>query len=528
MNLKKLGRTFWVIAAVAIMAMVLQGCGGDDNGDGGISQSMYDQVVAERDDLQDDVDALQGQVSTLQGQVSAFLTALSASDNTAALAEISRLQTDLMSLQNALDSGGDTAGALDEIDRIKGELAKIEQDAADALAAAAKADRIARADQILAAIGLETASAVKAIPSGTGAGVTAVTATRDAAGMITIDVNGATDDVYSGGETTAGSGDWNSVTMTKDDADDSTDTLVIYTDIEAPADELFTSQYVADTLANLFDNSTGLSNDEKELIAADDFPPPNTAYTYGDTARPKSFSGSIDGVVGVFTCTTTGNCAISADEDGVLTSSETWTFAPNMPNTDTVKVPDAAYVYFGWWLDAPEDNSATHDVDVFAGSTSGHAANVDAAMEGTATYTGPAAGQYATKTFVGGVQTDAAHGDFTATASLTADFEDGSAPGTIEGSVTGFNLDDGSSPSWSVKLGEADLGEDEAGFNSTAEVDFGGGLTDGTTPAGAWQGSFYNDTDPGDANSLPGTVAGTFQAVTSTASVVGAFGATKE
>ena len=37
MNLKKLGRTFWVIAAVAIMAMVLQGCGGDDDNGGGIS-----------------------------------------------------------------------------------------------------------------------------------------------------------------------------------------------------------------------------------------------------------------------------------------------------------------------------------------------------------------------------------------------------------------------------------------------------------------------------------------------------------
>ena len=34
MNLKKLGRMFWVIAAVAMLAMVLQGCGGG-NGNGG-------------------------------------------------------------------------------------------------------------------------------------------------------------------------------------------------------------------------------------------------------------------------------------------------------------------------------------------------------------------------------------------------------------------------------------------------------------------------------------------------------------
>ena len=41
MNLKKLGRTLWVIAAVAIMAMVLQGCGGDDNG---VSQDQQDNL----------------------------------------------------------------------------------------------------------------------------------------------------------------------------------------------------------------------------------------------------------------------------------------------------------------------------------------------------------------------------------------------------------------------------------------------------------------------------------------------------
>ena len=44
------------------------------------------------------------------------------------------------------------------------------------------------------------------------------------------------DDEYSGGETAARDGDWNHVVMmkTNDDATESTDTLVIYTDIEAP------------------------------------------------------------------------------------------------------------------------------------------------------------------------------------------------------------------------------------------------------------------------------------------------------
>ena len=47
MNLKKLGRTFWVIAAVAIMAMVLQGCGGDD----GVSPTTHEDLQSMHDEL---------------------------------------------------------------------------------------------------------------------------------------------------------------------------------------------------------------------------------------------------------------------------------------------------------------------------------------------------------------------------------------------------------------------------------------------------------------------------------------------
>ena len=47
-----------------------------------------------------------------------------------------------------------------------------------------------------------------------------MTAKRNAAGMVTVDVNGDADDDYAGGETTAGSGDWNSVTLTKTNDDD--------------------------------------------------------------------------------------------------------------------------------------------------------------------------------------------------------------------------------------------------------------------------------------------------------------------
>ena len=65
-----------------------------------------------------------------------------------------------------------------------------------------------------------------------------ISATRDdAAGAIAVDVNGEDDDEYSGGKRLPGMATWNYVVMMKTEDDESTDTLVIYTDIEAPADE---------------------------------------------------------------------------------------------------------------------------------------------------------------------------------------------------------------------------------------------------------------------------------------------------
>ena len=61
------------------------------------------------------------------------------------------------------------------------------------------------------------------------------------------------------------------------------------------------------------------------------------------------------------------------------------------------------------------------------------------------------------------------------------------------------------------------------------EVDFGGGPTaTENAGAGTWQGSFYADADADDNTNAPDTVAGTFDAITENASVIGAFGATKQ
>ena len=139
------------------------------------------------------------------------------------------------------------------------------------------------------------------------------------------------------------------------------------------------------------------------------------------------------------------------------------------------------------------------------------AANITVLAE-KAMYRGPAAGKYATRTITAGALSDAQAGHFTATATLTANFDADSTPaadggdpdtdndgiGTISGMVTGFEASDGVDASaWEVTLGTAGLsdtnGAVSAMFNGKTDVDFGGGKVKG---AGTWQGAFYNDTKP--------------------------------
>ena len=343
------------------------------------------------------------------------------------------------------------------------ELAVFKEKNRVAIEANELADRIAREKAIKSAIEdsepsnrIPDSYTAKAVPD-TASGVTAVMATRNAAGMVTVDVNGGTDDVYAGGETTAGSGDWNSVTLTKTDAGaEATDTVVIYTDIDAPTDTLLTTVYLAEDGATslldqalTFDPMTDVMTDKRDGKAkSDGFPSgPADTWTYGPDGRAKSFAGTFDDVPGQFTCIPL-TCTVMTDSMGKLTTSNGWRFTADAQNSATVKVADTGYAYFGWWLNKPKDNTDDHDVEVFAGGTAEHEALLTKGIVGTATYAGPAAGKYVTKTFSAGAQTDAGVGHFTANANLTAKF--GTATdddvGTIGGSVTGFVLDDGATP----------------------------------------------------------------------------------
>ena len=529
--------------AVAVLGLGLAACGSSsDNGE-------KDDLRTENSDLQEKLDTANATIMDLQGQVAALNTTigdemdpdaeslrgmlaqkdadleqaradlLAAMDNSADETTIAGLRQDVMDAEGERDGYKTMLDqAILDRDMYKQMVADIEAENTARMAEDAKKDRVARANRILTSLSdpnVEGVNRVGTSVTATPTGVNTVTAKRDAAGMVTVTTD---NDDYTGGENPADSSGWTGTMLSKTDAVAETqDILVIYTDIEAPKDKPFIDLYERPDRDDILSSVARL-----EMAQSASFPTGNSQSLDfgGDSGNSGSFAGSFDGVSGTYECTAQEACMLMTDADGDLEVSEGWRFTPNS-NLATVKDPDAAYTYFGWWLKKPDDNTMAHDVEVFAGGTA-TAAQVMNEVVGNVSYSGPAAGKYATRTFTAGFESDGGAGHFTATANLTAKFGAADVPGTIGGSVSGFVLDDTTSAGWKVTL--EDTAINGALFNGTSEVDFGGGATE--TDAGTWNGSFYGaGTDDDDA---PSTAVGTFDALTDNASVIGAFGVTKQ
>ena len=489
----------------------------DLNGEIESLTTMRDDLRTMRDNLQTEVDTLTAQgvtngmtISGLNGQITDL------NDQITDLGgRIADLMTEKDGVQGRLDAADTRISDLEGmLGTANTKIATLEQQIADAAAEQAAKDaedareeRIATEDALRDVI---TTADNRADAAGTGRGFAAtdVTVERDAAGKVTAEIG----EDYEG-ETTAGSGDWNSVTMTDGD-----NTVLLYTDIDAPADKAFNDQYDRATRDNILDNDARV-----KLAMAAAFPTGSTeSKTFGgESGNPGSFDGSFDGVSGTYECTAGGGtCVLTTDADGELAMAGDWRFTPNS-NLATVKDPDMTHVHFGWWLKKTKDGP--EDVEVFTGATADHAVGGAAiqAIEGTASYSGPAAGKFVTKTFEAGVQTDANAGHFTATATLTAKFGEADEMGSIEGEVGHFTLNDTLSAAWTVTLGSVDLTNNDSFEAGVTDVNFGGADNEGV---GTWTGSFYGA--GADAGDHPDAVAGKFDAATPGASLLGAFGAT--
>ena len=242
-----------------------------------------------------------------------------------------------------------------------------------------------------------------------------------------------------------------------------------------------------------------------------------------------TISGSYYGVAGTYGCNPTvdaDGCRVNRAANGytlALTGDGggAWTFTATDPEQRVTEAPDMAYASYGWWIHrAANDGDFTASVFVDEVGAAETASGIDTLM-GTATYTGGAAGHYALRSSTGGTNDG---GQFTADATLEANFNND----TITGTIDGFMGADGEARDWSVELAASSVsatgaiaGDPDTTGNTDAQMTvwtIGG--TDGDA-AGQWSGDLWNNGDDG----VPQAGTGTFYSEFGEAGkMVGAFG----
>ena len=314
-----------------------------------------------------------------------------------------------------------------------------------------------------------------------------------------------------------------------DDAGTFEDTITLYTNIEAPGPLPFAGEggkYSASNGLDADGNLPIVAATNATLIASASFPDgPGIRTHEADAGGNAQVTGSFDGAPGTYICTPAADSACQSSfklGGGVGLSGggdAGWKFVP--AEGATVPTTDGEYQYFGWWQRNTDGSYAVGTFHEGIGAATDEFADL-AALEGTATYAGPAAGLFAINPQPG----DASGGDFTATVTLEADFGDGTDPGTVEGTIDDFMVDD-QAQDWSVELQAAQIetdGEIRSGSTATALTYWTIGDTEAQTTA-TWSGQFH-DTD---ADRTPLVATGRFEARHGDIGrMIGAFGADKQ
>ena len=444
--------------------------------------------------------------------------------------DLGQARTDLqMAMDNSSDDKMEIAQLKQAVTDAEGErdsyktmldAANLELAAAEAAKDLLEAEKMAKVDSAMAKAVLEAIRGNTALEAQPGAPTVVLAASS--AGVLTAKRTGYT--MSAAPEEIAG---WRGRTLENDDGD----TTVIYTNID---------DAVAKEIGNIYKSSAPAGEPARYSVLADvtdlgqEIPwsvterdDSITTDTGAGDAVVKTFAGNVRGLAGTFTCMGTVCRAPSEDVEvaGV------WMFVPTDP-LGTIDDADTAYISFGWWLNAM-GTMGDYEFDAFA-SVEGMDPRAVAAseVEGSATYKGAAAGKWAMQSTS---DDSASGGHFTATATLTADFDANTAPAedlpnesgvSIGGSITDFMTGDVRRPNWRVKLTGPDpipTTIEAAGVAGTTSWTTGGAVP-GT---GEWNAIFYG----GMMGDQPAAAAGEFEAAIpdtgEIARISGAFGATK-
>ena len=521
----------FVLVLVASLALLLAGCGGGSStpatppapsGPSPAEMAIMDAKTA---------------LATAQAGVS------SASTDAGMLAAYQAVQAAASNLINVLaENGGsaaDRSSAIEALNNAAAEIGRLEM----AIADAAKANAAAIGKLLAGLDGLtELASGIRATDPDNTNTPPAMAITAAYGKATTVDATDGTTAANSNtklkgamGTTMAGANGWSGTMVTATQAavgtttTKKTDTVLVYTNIEAPMSVAFSKVYGEG------DYTIGANADSN--IQAAKFSTGNAPFAHGtndDTAVNEviRIQGTYAGASGVYSCTEASGagCTSQGTNSGIQLGAGTWVFEPS-PDAMATQT-DSNYSYFGWWL--RENADGTYSPSTFHGHETGLTStrpNIPTALTGKATYSGPAVGKFA----IAGLPNSGGH--FTADASLSVNFEGTTVAGTagdVEGTVTNF-MAGGAAMPWSVDFNNATSGLEVAGgFNGTATWTIDGTASaTSDTNGGFYRGTFQrNDADTDD---FPMSATGTWEvpyvAANSTEAIghmIGAFGVTKD
>ena len=336
-------------------------------------------------------------------------------------------------------------------------------------------------------------------------------------------------------------GSWHSASYSGPRGNVGTDTVYLYSNIQAPGSRAFWKvhgQSVADA------DIKGPPNSEKVTVSGFGMPM-RTLLTEADGTTQKDSTGKVtrngtyNGYSGTFTCD--NGCNIKTDDaTEVLAFTGTWTFTTSLTTKRSSRQTeeDTEFLYFGIWAFEPTNPSDTMNEHEFKWAAGGDKTGITNttfnALTGTAEFAGGAIGKYALAK-VGGRA--ARIGTFTATATFNATFAANNSK--ISGRITDFK-EGGSSlgSDWHVFLGST--ASAAADFTEMGATGMTHGAIDGDNATGTWGATLHGsdnkelaDREKYAASEYPIAdvtgVAGRFEAVAgSSAAIAGAFGAACE
>ena len=306
------------------------------------------------------------------------------------------------------------------------------------------------------------------------------------------------------------------------------DTIVVYSDVGAPASTPIMEVYngFAEDTDNTNLLAITISNAHNNLIASSRFPTggrtvtiPLTIDSTDDDVDNDDMTAKLSGTFdrrasGTFQCSG-GACTVRHTGGGYVLDGD-WTFRTS--KNSKVNVPDGDFMSFGWWRQKTNDATGAFAYGTFSsiGVNSAVSGNGFATLQGSATYEGPAIGQYAIYQPLG---TQSNHGEFKATARFAANFD----TDRLSGSVSGFDA----SPGWSLTLKETSMSN-----GTVQEGDVSWTIDGNIQDGGKWNGAFHSEIAPY-VDHIPDGLTGEFDAAYGpTASpvgrLVGAFGTHKK